>query len=129
MKTFVKHICFFVALVIAFNSTAFAASLYAEKDIDNELSTLFGESIYICSGEESFDLDISEFENLLKKLKSNKEHDFYSFLDASINTPETSLYLELANSYRDNFIFSSSSHLESIILSISTPRAPPLFFV
>ena len=121
-----KRIAQILLFVISLNIILAPANATTKTD---DLESIFGSSVYICSADNSFDLGISDYEKLLYLSYENNQHE--KFFSQGLELVGTDIF-EI-NYLQSNSIillgvkeFSFQNKAEN---SKHSPRAPPYSFV
>ena len=121
-----KLLAYKLLAILLLNILAIPAFTTSESE---SLQNSFGNKVYICFGENSFDVPIEEYENLF--LKSYENNLYELSLSKNFEAQETSSfeYNYQKSSSVVTFLFERPDFSKSEITLFKAPRSPPKTFV
>lgn len=119
MKLIAKILLFALA-----SNLLFTTANAFEKQQD--LQTLFGDEIYICSADSSFDVSISDYEKLLHLSFDNNQHKKFQITDLDLVEPNIFAFNYQKPSSLIKLGLLSEGFKQVNFANPNAPRAPPL---
>lgn len=124
-----KKIYSSLVIILLLNSVAATASLAIEEHKHDKLSSFLGKEVFICYGENSFDMDIDTYEDLLFHIHENADNKHPKHSKTALIIPHNSFYISLSIDFGTEYKNDDDGLFEATFYNSATPRSPPFSFV